>query len=366
MLVIKSDNRSLMRDMSFSFINGNTLSGVSSFGISSTDKFLTDDFVIAGEINDVGSELLQIDSVTDINTIVLKTPSVYAHSESTKITKVPYDKVKFYRNTVPTFSTTTLLATVDINPQSLFTIWNDSVYSTGYAFFVFYNSETDTNSSSSNPIPYTDFPENSAYKIIKNFLSSLNNTESKLISFSDAFSWLNEAYGMFWNAKRLANQELSTQDIYPLTMTGVYEYDLPDIFSKVVSISGADGSPIDYIKEGEIQKEKNYPTGGTKYYLRADKIGFIPLQSTGTINLLYNSKAGKLSSYYDNLECEDGTEYIFTDYLIYKAAPKTGLDRASALSFRNTFLENIKSMTLIENKKDDSKTSWDISPESCT
>ena len=87
-------------------------------------------------------------------------------------------------------------------------------------------------------------------------------------------------------------------------------------------------------------------------------------ENGGKVNI-NNAKAGKITSYYDNLEVEDGMEYIFNDYLIYRSASKTGMDRETAMSFRATFLDNINKMSILENKKDDSKSSFSIDKSAC-
>jgi hypothetical protein len=365
MLIIKGDNRSILRDMPFSFLSGNTLSGVSSFGMSSTDNFLTDDFLIAGEINGVGSELLQIDSVTDINTIVLKTPSVYAHSESTKITKVPYNQVKFYRNTIPTFSTTTLLATVDINPQSLFTTWNDNIYSSGYAFFIFYNSQTDTKSASSNPIDYAGFPANSAYSIIKSFLSSLNNVEMKLLTFSDCFSYISEGLSIAVSELNLSNQEYKTQPQVISTVSGTQEYDLEDDFSRLVSVSNEDGSDIPYIKQSEIKKNDE-DNEDMRYFIRGSKIGFSPTPtSIMNVYINYSAKSTSLTSYYDLIDLPNNGFWVLKDYLIYASASKLNVDRQTALSYRQVFMDNVNKLKVNSNKQNTNKDSFSIDKSAC-
>ena len=132
---------------------------------------------------------------------------------------------------------------LDIDTSSFTTKVRDLVNSTGYGWFVFYNSFTATSSQNSNAIPYAGFAENSVSSILAGFFSLLNNKELKLVSNQDAFSWLNEAYAIAKNELNLTNHEFSTSDEYDVVVSdGIAEYSFPDSFSELLSVTERNSS----------------------------------------------------------------------------------------------------------------------------
>lgn len=364
MISIKCDNRTVLKDTIFSFLSSNNLSGVTSLSLSSTSGLSADDYILVGELGSNSSEILKITSVDSITSITVPA-TVYAHSESTKVTRIPYNQVRFYICTTATFSAGTPLGTVDINPHSFYTQYEDKVNSTGYGFFVFLNETTSANSSPSNPSPYTGFDPNSAYSIIKRFLSSLNNSEMKLISFDDVWNWISEGYGIAKVELNLANQNYTATPQTINIISGTAEYDLDDDFSKLISVSDLNGDDIDCIKLSEVKYHNSNGTE-TKYYLRGNYIGFSPTPTANaTYYAYFNANASSLSSYYDNIELPNDNFWILNDYLMYKASSKLGMSRQEALSYHQIFMDNIGKMKINSNKQSAEPESFDIDPMSC-
>ena len=78
----------------------------------------------------------------------------------------------------------------DIQADDFYTKAYDTTNTTGFGWFIFYNSTTAKATQNSNAIPYAGFENNSVKKILDSFFSQLNNKELKLISNDDAFIWL--------------------------------------------------------------------------------------------------------------------------------------------------------------------------------
>jgi len=375
MIVLKADNRTLTEDSKVTFLSDNTLSGTSSLTVTSNSGFNVNDYALIGDFGQEDAEIVKVSSVTLPRSINLTSNTVFAHSESTKIRRILYNKARFYRTVNTTFSAGTPLGSVDIDAQSIYTFYEDTVNGTGYGWFIFLNSTSLSNSSPSNPIPYAGFEDNSAKSIIESFLSSMSNSDAKLISFDQAFRWLTEGYSIAYNELNLSNQEYTTPAVYPISITaGTQEYALPSNFSKLISVSDADGADLDYIKQRDIREYLNlnsgssnlnrrfYEAGSTpRYYIRERYIGFVPLATTGTTYYIYyNSKPGVLNSYYDSVNLPNNNYFCLQDFMMYRASDKiTSID---GISKYKMFMSTINQMKANSFKQNANRDSWEITP----
>lgn len=363
MILLQADARVITRNTKFSFLSDNELAGATALSIVSTSEIEADDYILIGEFGNETSEIRKISSIDNATQLTVTVATTFAHSESTKITRIIYNQVRFYRTTTPTFSAANVLSTKDIDAQSFFTTYEDYANGTGYGWFIFLNETTSRNSAPSNPIPYADFDPNSAKKIIDSFFSSLNNKEAKLITFNDAFRWLSEGYSIAYNELNLANQEYTTPTANGISVSsGTQEYELPDDFGKLVSVSDESGVGINKIKQRDIQEYKNLGSK-IKYYIRGKYIGFVPVPtSSSTYYIYYNAKSGYLSSYYDNIVLPNNNYYCLHDFMMYRAAEK--LSRSQPEKYYQRFINAINMMKLNSAKQGANPNSWDISSSS--
>ncbi|KXB08341.1 hypothetical protein AKJ56_01500 [candidate division MSBL1 archaeon SCGC-AAA382N08] len=363
MLILEADNRTILDESSFSYLSNNITSGVTSLTMASTLGLSSNDYLLLEHLGEEKAEIVQISSgaVDDDHNITLNsaTATTFSHSETTRVNKILYNQVKFYRTTDDTFASTNVLGTITIAPQSYYTSYQDATNDTGFGWFRFYNSTTTTFSAPSNAIPYGDFAPNAAQKIIERFFSSLNNEEAKLISFDDAFSYLSEGYSVLYNELNLVNPEYTVSQPKSYTIVSEQEeYDLPNDFSQVSSITiGDSGRSMEYIL---ISGKENYD-GLTKYYLRGNKIGFAPIPSAGTtIKMYYNSVPTEITSYYDKINVPSNLFYCLQDFMLYRAAPK--LQRGNGSVYYTMFQKGIQNMKLNSIKRSGNKDSWGIAP----
>lgn len=375
MLILKADNRTLMDDTKFTFLIDNTLSGVSILTADSNSGISANDYILISDFGQEKSEIKKVSTVSGVGTINLSSATSFAHSESTKITRILYNQVRFYITTTTVFSAGTPLATVDIDSQSFYTYYEDNVNDSGFGWFVFLNETTSSNSAPSNPMPYAGFVENSAKSILDNFFSSINNSDAKLISFEEAFRWLNEGYAIAYNELNLVNQEYTTETVESISVVAdTQEYDLPANFSKLVSVSDGTGADIDYIKQRDVREYLNANTGASRlndrfydvgssprYYIRGSKIGFVPLaKDAATYYVYYNAKSGVLTSYYDNVVLPNNNYYCMQDFIKYRALDK--LDRPGSGDKYKMFMTAINQMKVNSIKQNADQNSWSISP----
>jgi hypothetical protein len=338
--------------------------------LTSVNGFAASDYLLFGEFGSETSEIVQVNTITTAtNTVVLLTPTKFAHAESTRVTIIRYNQVKFYYTATATFTTDTILSTVNVEADSNFTTYQDTSNTTGFGWFVFYNSTTVTATSNSNAIPYAGFDENSVKVVLDSFYSILNNKESKLISNTDAMRWMNEALAIAVTELNMVNKDISVSSATDVTtVSGTAEYALSSNFSKIISVwddtNGAYINNIDYA--GIDQYDDDGSSANVRYYVRYNGgtfyIGFTPIPGDSVVyKVRFRSKSTRLTSLYDNINLPDNNFYCLVDYMMYRAAPK--LKSSDGESFLKAFYEGIKRLKLGSHKLDGDLDSWGISDQ---
>jgi len=359
MIILQSENRILIENAKYSYLVSNYASGVTSISIiNASDGYAHDSYLLLGNIGSESAEIVQIDTVnTSTGVITLVAATKFSHSESTRVTIIQYNKIKFYHTVLETFGTGTLLADIDIQVSDWFTTWGDELYSTGFGWFVFYNSTSvpTLTSQPSNSLPYAGFDSNTVEDILNDFYSLLNNKELKLVTRRDALSWFNEGVSRMTNRLNRANTEYTASALATLTTTsGLYEYDLPSDFYQLISITAAldTSSPavvgnfskfqLDYIP---LREAFSYVGSSPRYYIRGKKIGIIPTpDTTTTYHYMYLTKPPKLDSNSSSVDLPDNGFYVVKDFMMYRAQMK--FTNPSAATYYKAFNDGLNEMVI--------------------
>jgi len=343
--------------------------------LNATDsQFAADAFILVGNFGAEDAEVMQISSL-DYNAgiITTTTDTLFAHSESTRVTILPYDQVRFFHTTDTTYVTTDpLTGYINIQPSDWFTTYNDETNSTGYGWYTFYNSVTLVSSQQSNYIPYTGFDSDTTEDILDDFFSMLNNKELTLITRENALSWASEAYGRMRNKLNLANIEYTASSPTALSVvSGTIEYDLPTDFDNLISfVSGLDTTDLGKIGGSKVNIEfislkdaYTYTGSGPRYYIRGSKIGILPTPGTDTTyHYIYGKSAGKLTLNSDEVDLPNGGEYVIKDYMLYRAYKKLQNQVQSKDSF-DAFKAGLDEMVIASVSRDANLDSWGIKSE---
>lgn len=394
MITLRADNRSLTKNSKSSYLADNYVSGVTQLSVINANSFEMDDYVVLGEFGSETTEIVQIANVPSIsaspsislspsssaspspsiepqpevdnNILTLSSPTKFAHPQDTKATIIRYNQVMFFRTTTAVAPTDTVTYNItpfiDIQADDFYTVYEDVVNTTGFGWFIFYNSTTLKATVASNAIPYVGFEEGSIKKLFDAFFSLLNNKELRLISNDDAFRWANEAYTIARNELNLVNTDYGVPAEYVFTtVAGQQEYPLPSDFSNLVSVTNASGVDVTFtdLRNVRNNNQQSYISAG-KYYLRAGFIGFTPVPTdTGTaFYVYYDTKAPVLTSYYDNIELPDNNFYPLVDHMLYRASQKVG--RPNPDSYEEKFEAGLQRMKVVSLKRNSNRDSWGI------
>lgn len=301
-----------------------------------------------------------------IGTGSIKQKTRFAHVQDTKVSVIKYNQARFYYTTTATFSSSTPLATVGIQPDDFYTKYADTTNTTGFGWFIFLNSYSGANSKISNAIPYAGFTEGSVKRIMDDFYSLLNNKEIRLITTKEAFSFLNAGYAQALNALNLVNPEYTISSVYPISITAsVAEYAVPSDFGQAVSLSDSNGDDVPYIKMQDVRYHlANASVSETKHYLRGKYIGIVPTpESATTYYLYYKAKSATLSSYYDDIDLPNNNYYFLVDYMLYRAGPKLKRSLTEIAMYKKSYMDGVMELKLTAYKQNLNNDSWEMSEE---
>jgi hypothetical protein len=390
MVTLRSDNRVLTQNVKYAFLTDNYSKGVNVINITSTNDFKVNDFILIGDMGKENAEIFRIGAINaSSGDITLQDASgtgavtLYGHQESSKVYQLPYNQVMFYwtaatgtiADETPVFSTTTALSGwLSLDPTSWYTVFADTAHSTGFGWFIYRNSATTEASTNSNPIPYGGFSGNTVASVFADFDSLLNISELKLVTVSDKFSWLNEALAQFKNKLNLSNVEYTVSVPQIITVfSGVSEYQLPDDFSDLISVSSynpanptAAGTPIDFLPvykvdnyQGTMINFNNFT--GTRYYIRNRYIGFTPTPTQASYyQYRYRAKSTRVTSLSDYIDLPENGWYILKSWMLYRSGLKFSNPNAQVYlnDFNNTLNLQIQSSV----KRDANLDSFSMDP----
>lgn len=378
MITLRADNRTLTQNAKYSYLIDNYASGSASIYVTNTDGFSVGSFVLIGEFGQESSEIFRIGSVSSstgqiglLNASGSGDSTTFAHPESTKVYVIPYNQVRFYwtaatgtiSDETPTFANTTpLTGYTDLDPTSWYTVYNDEGHSTGFGWFLYYNSVSTISSQNSNPIPYAGFSVNTVAQVFGDFDSLLNVNEIKLVTITDKFAWLNEALAVLKNKLNLTNIEylVSTEQSLSI-VAGTSEYQLPADFADLVSIYDTTSwaAPIPFIS---LSKIGSYTGDTTFYYIRNRYIGFVPTPETSTTyKYRYRAKSTAATSLSTYIDLPDNAFYTLKDWMMYRACMK--FNNPMAKMYYESFSNSVNLYMQSAVKRDANLDSWSAAPE---
>jgi len=387
MIIFQADNRIILRGSKYSYTNDNYSSGYTSpYSIANTIGMAANDYVLIGNIGSESAEILKISVVDSTNnTITFKDDNgtimypKFAHPESTRVTIIPYNKVRYFWSpspadpvppvvdpTDPSFDNATGLPVntitfYDLDVSQIYSTYSDETHSTGYGWFLFYNSHTLIYSQPSNAIPYSGFQSNTLQKILDSFFSLLSNKESKLITISDATQWATEGFNNISVALNLVNVEANAST--PVTITTCAtekEYLLPSDFNDIISVNYGT-VPVNKIS---IKDVDSYSGDETVYYVRNKYIGFCPTpDNVKTYTYRYNKLPTDLSLYSDKIQLPDNGVSLIKFYMLAMAYMKLTNEKLSSY-YLGLFDNKIKELKMSACNRDGGLDSWGIQSSS--
>ena len=171
-MLILADNRQLIKDREKTYLTAAVSAAGTALTVRAVDTnaWADNDYVIIGEIGTRNAELLQVNgAVSDGTALTIDQlgsgGARYAHSVGEPVYRIDYNRVEFNRNTTDTTTGVSVLATNEIQPDDLFTRYEDTTNTTGFGFVRFNNQTSAAFSSYSDGVPYTGYTARSLYRM---------------------------------------------------------------------------------------------------------------------------------------------------------------------------------------------------------
>lgn len=384
MIILRSDNRVLTNNSEYSYLVDNVPSGAGTITIINTENFAVGDFIVIEEFGKENAEMFRINALNTTTGLVTlanatNTPvnTKFSHSESTKVYYLPYNQIRFFWTAAtgtiadenPTFDMVNpLTGWVDIDPANWFTAYSDAAHSTGFGWFVYQNSVSLEASQESNPIPYAGFEGNTVQNVFEGFNSLLNTKELGLVSNEERFEWLNEALALVRNKLNLNSIEYFVSTPQTLNViAGTQEYQLPNDFADLVSITGGESlykEKLPYISINKVGSfnESGYTTY-PHYYIRNRYIGFVPIpEANATYQYQYRKNSTRVTSLSEYIDLPDNAYYALKDFMMYRASMK--FQNPIAKAYNDSFVAAINLYVQSAVKRDADLDSWEPGPQS--
>lgn len=196
------------------YLGGTIATGGTQAGVRNTAGFNASWAVQLGQTGEETAEIMLLGTATPSGTSFTfgTSPShiggtfFFSHANDTPLYQIHYDQFVLYRSTTGTAGSFSSLATVSITPDNLYTQYNDTTGSAGYAYYAqYYNSVTgDLSGSSSIFLP--GGPTFYSLQKMKQRTKSKLYSAGYLKSDDDITDWINEWYELMTNEAIKVNQ----------------------------------------------------------------------------------------------------------------------------------------------------------------
>ena len=161
-----------------------------------TNSMTDNDYLIVGEIGSENTEILQINgAVSDGTSLTVDNNGSggarFVHSIDEPVYRIAYNRVEFSRATTEA-GTKSVLTTAEIQPDDLYTRYEDTTNTTGFGFIRFNNQTASTFSSYSDGIPYTGYTARSLGRMMRMVRRHLSEADVRFITDDDIMEEINE------------------------------------------------------------------------------------------------------------------------------------------------------------------------------
>ena len=181
MKTILHNNQILIKESLETFLTNSADVSNTELKVKNITGFKTNQILLIGELGDENAEIVHTSDTTQPTGSVITLLSGVSHSHNayTKIRVIPYDQVEIHFSNTEDGSKE-LLNTINVQPDSLDTRYDETTQETGFYFTRFKNSINQTLSQFSDPIPYEGYGANRVGFVINYALK-----RNKLHSFTD-------------------------------------------------------------------------------------------------------------------------------------------------------------------------------------
>ena len=203
LIQLQINNQDLTANADKTYLGNDSAVGDSTITVQNIHLFAVNQILVVGSIGNEGTEIIKTHASTAPTgtTITLAAALTQSHSRGTPVYIILFDQYELSNASVSGGSKTLLTTTlgsglIAIDPEQIYTLYNDSQFSSGGYYTRKYNSITSNFSGYSDFIPYTGLPDNSIGSVKQRALEQLGETYNDLITDGKLNSSLYEARRM--------------------------------------------------------------------------------------------------------------------------------------------------------------------------
>lgn len=250
------------RDNQRTVLKSDVASGSTALAVKNSAGFQNSKYILLGRPGGEQTEIVDPQTIGGNESITLASGTKFKHVAETPVIAIDYDKIKIYRSINGIAGTYDLLDTIDIQPDSDSTPYEDvGSLPTYYYKFSYVNSGNGAEDDLSDPIAATGFVFYSLKTLIDRVLSLAGDAKAELATRDEVRDWLNEFL-------EFAQQELAV--ITRRSPILIHEFDLEKDRASYPA-------PSDFLVEKALKFSNN---GGVTYDKNGAHLG---IDHTGSV-----------------------------------------------------------------------------------
>jgi len=229
--------------------------------VKSTKGFhaATNQPIIIGSLGNETSEIVESETTTSPDTITLASTSIFAHKTGDPVYLIKYNQIEISHSATAGGSKS-VLATVDIQPDKLIFIYDETAQTTGYYFARFKETVGGTFSDYTDAIPYSGWASNTVGYIMDKALKRNTTELSDILTKETIYSEINECMRLIQGKLIRWAQHSKLNAVIDQTSRGSFIYSLPtDIYDNdsnksVIGVRIGDNQNLSYLDPVEFEE----------------------------------------------------------------------------------------------------------------
>lgn len=344
-MLIKIDHP--LVDQQMTRLSADVAASATTSTVENNDGFANEEYVVFGNLGQEKSEIVLCTSVTGNTTIGYTTGPVFAHSARTPLFIIKFNQAEVYSATSQT-GTYSLLATVDLDVDEEYTLYDDLVGTTSTWYKVRYKNAVKVRYSTySDIIQGTGYSEDSLYSISQEILEDFGDPYCKEVSRKQVYRHINA--GVRKIAVEMAKVVRDYNRGYKAeAMTGATEYTQPDRMIRLYSLRAnylsndvTNSEEVEiFSSKDQLYNQSDYSSDNPYAYWEGDKVGLVPTtNSSGYLYWYYLEAPESMNDVTDTHGLPYGARDLIVLFGLYRLWKIKNQDKGN--SYKNDFKDSL-------------------------